>query len=177
MSIPELKIKTDCFPGVELIEPDFYEDFRGEYWTVYNEKKYKKEKNFFHTKATKSRMKTLRGIHGDFETTKLISCLSGEVYCVIVDNRKNSKNYLEWRWIMLTCNNKKSIIVPPGVGLSYLVMSESASVLYQLSYSVDYQDVNNQFTISWNDKDLKINWPFKDPILQNRDLKNEKEQK
>lgn len=167
MSNPESRIYDECFAEVKLLEPDFYEDFRGDYWTVY--KQNDDNPIFNHDKATKSRKNTLRGIHGDFQTTKFISCLSGEIYCVIVDNRKESSDYMKWRWLMLTCDNKKCVILPPGVGLSYLVMSETATVLYKLSYSGSYQDVNDQFTIPWNDKNLSIFWPVKDPILQERD--------
>lgn len=168
MSSPEKRIVDECFSGVKLLEPDFYEDFRGDYWTIY--KQSEAGTTFNHDKATKSRKMSLRGIHGDFQTTKLISCLSGEIYCVIVDNRKESKDYNKWCWLMLTCDNKKSVILPPGVGLSYLVMSESATVLYKLSYPDSYQDINDQFTIPWNDKNLGIFWPTDKPILQQRDV-------
>ena len=167
MSNPEQRIFDGCYDGVKLLEPDFYEDFRGHYWTIYKEDN--SGLRFNHDKATISRKNSLRGIHGDFSTTKMISCLSGEVYCVIVDNRKTSKTYNQWRWIMLTDTNKKSIILPPGVGLSYLVMSDSATVLYKLAYEGSYQDVGEQFTILWNDKNLDIFWPIDKPILQQRD--------
>ena len=145
--------------------PDCYHDFRGYYWTLLKDSK----QVYNHDKITISRRHTLRGIHGDFVTTKKVSCVYGEVYCVVVDKRPNSPTYDEWRWVMLTHTNRKSITIPPGVGLSYLVMSAEASILYNLSYPGDYQDVDSQFTFKWNDPDLSIDWPISDPILQKRD--------
>ena len=134
MNFPSKKISDGVFEGVELSEPSAYQDHRGYYYTIYDDD----NRSYVKDKLTTSSKDVLRGIHGDYKSTKLLTCVHGEVYCVIVDYRKDSENYLTWRWLMLTCSNKKSIIIPPGVGLSYLVMSEYASVLYQLSYSGDY---------------------------------------
>ena len=70
---------------------------------------------------------------------------------------------------MLSHSNRKQIILPPGVGLGYLVMSENASILYKWSYKGDYPDVEDQFTIKWNSLDFNIDWPITEPILSKRD--------
>ena len=72
---------------------------------------------------------------------------------------------------MLSHSNRKQVILPPGVGLGYLVMSKNASMLYKWSYEGNYPDVTDQFTIPWNSIDLNISWPINNPILQERDKK------
>jgi len=165
MTAPRKQAKSDSFEGLRVSEPDCYHDFRGYYWTICEDP----SGDYNHDKVTVSRRDVLRGIHGDFSTTKMISCVYGEVYCVVVDKRPESKTYNEWRWTMLSHTNRRSIVLPPGVGLSYLVLSKEASVLYKLSYSGKYKDADKQFTYKWNDSELDIDWPINFPILQKRD--------
>ena len=155
--------------GVTHFTPDAYTDFRGSLWTLWKKGEKGKDLSFNHDKVSTSRKDVLRGIHGDNVTTKLITCVHGEVYCVAADNRTNSETYRGWRWIMLSHSNRKQIILPPGVGLGYLVMSENASILYKWSYKGDYPDVEDQFTIKWNSLDFNIDWPITEPILSKRD--------
>tara|TARA_Y100001938_G_C8061510_1_gene417576 strand:- start:747 stop:1274 length:528 start_codon:yes stop_codon:yes gene_type:complete len=170
MQLPELQIRDGIIKGLRLLEPSCYHDFRGYYWTVYNKKNRDLQDIVFnHDKVTVSREGTLRGIHGDFSTLKMVSCLYGEVYCVIVDKREESDTYDTWYWAMLTHTNRKSILIPPGVGLAYYVMSPEATVLYKLAYDGEYKDVKDQFTYKWNDPSLSIFWPTNSPILQKRD--------
>ena len=169
VSYYDRQITNNCFQGLKLFEPDCYNDFRGYYWTIFNSKATSLP-NFNHDKATVSRKNVLRGIHGDFNTTKLISCLYGEVYCVAVDKREESSTYNSWAWSMLSHTNRKSVLFPPGVGLGYMVMSDEATVLYKLAYQGEYQDAKDQFTFKWSDPELSIFWPNRDPILQQRDL-------
>ncbi len=159
------QITDKCFEGVILKQPSCYHDFRGYYWTAHKE-----ANKFNHDKVSFSYKNVLRGIHGDFNTTKYITCVYGEVYCVIVDNRKDSNTFNKWRWLILSHHNKNNITLPPGVGLSYLVISSEASILYKLSYQGNYSDINDQFTIPWNSNKLNIYWPMVSPIIQERDI-------
>ena len=162
------QIITDAFDGLHLLEPDCYHDFRGYYWTIYSDKTIDLV-TFHHDKITVSKKNVLRGIHGDFNTTKLVSCVYGEIYCIVVDKRPHSPTYNQWLWSMLSHTNRKAVILPPGVGLGYLIMSPEAAVLYKLSYDGKYQDAQEQFTFKWNDPELSILWPSTHPILQERD--------
>ena len=58
---------------------------------------------------------------------------------------------------------------PPGVGNGFLVLSDSSVFHYKWSYEGEYPDVDQQFTIKWDDKNININWPISNPILQLRD--------
>ena len=163
----DLQIKDGIVEGLKFYEPDCYHDFRGYYWTNYN---LKDDNHIFnHDKISVSKKDVLRGIHGDSVTTKMITCEYGEVYCVVVDNRKDSQTYKQWYWTMLNHNNRRVVCLPPGVGLGYLITSDEASILYKWSYVGDYPDIDKQFTLKWNDKRLGIYWPIDKPILQQRD--------
>lgn len=163
----DLQIKNEIVPGLMLLEPDCYHDFRGYYWTLYNSKQSNIVYN--HDKVTVSRKHSLRGIHGDLVTTKYITCVYGEAYCIVADNRKDSKTYKQWYWTMLTHTNRKAVVLPPGVGLGYLIMSDEASMLYKWSYKGEYPDTNDQFTIKWDDSSFGVHWPIDNPIIQQRD--------
>ena len=155
------------FNEVKVFQPSSFEDYRGELYTVFNQDEH--ELVFNHDKVAVSRQHVLRGIHGDSKATKLITCLSGVIYLVVVDNRPESPNYLKWDTIILSETNRKQILVPPGFGNGHLVLSESAVFFYKWSYPGEYPDVKDQFSLKWNDSKIGIQWPIDNPILSNRD--------
>lgn len=155
------------FPEVIVKQSDSFEDYRGELYTVFDQEDW--NVTFNHDKVSVSRQNVLRGLHGDKKSTKLISCLHGAVYLVVVDNRPESPNYLKWDSIVLTEHNKKSVLVPPMFANGHLVLSDTAVFFYKWSYPGEYPDVEDQFTIKWNDERIGINWPISNPILSKRD--------
>jgi dTDP-4-dehydrorhamnose 3,5-epimerase len=159
------------FSEIKVFQPDSFEDYRGELYTVFNQDEH--ELVFNHDKVAVSRQNVLRGIHGDAKATKLITCLSGEIYLVVVDNRPESPNYLKWDSIILNENNKRQVLVPPGFGNGHLVLSKSATFFYKWSYEGEYPDVKDQFSINWRDPKVNVHWPIDNPILSERD-KNSK---
>jgi dTDP-4-dehydrorhamnose 3,5-epimerase len=76
------------FSEVKVFQPNSFEDHRGELYTVFNQDEH--QLVFNHDKVAVSRQHVLRGIHGDAKATKLITCLSGVIYFVVVDNRPES---------------------------------------------------------------------------------------
>ena len=158
------------FEEITIHRPNVFRDYRGDYWTLWKEHEIEgKNLKFNHDKVSTSRKHVLRGIHGDAKAYKLLTCLQGEVYCVVVDNRKDSPTYLQWDWIMLDDKNRDRILLAPGFGNGYLVLSDHAVIHYKWSYEGEYPDVDKQFSLKWNDKRLGINWPVKNPILSKRD--------
>ena len=73
---------------------------------------------------------------------------------VVVDMRESSKTYLKWESFDLNEKNKSLILIPPGLGNAFYVKSEFAIYHYKLAYLGKYLDADEQFTVSWNDKDL-----------------------
>ena len=154
MKIKDIQVKT----------PDVHTDYRGDLWTLW-----KNDGQYNHDKVSTSRKNVIRGIHGDFTSTKLVTCLYGELYFVVVDNRKDSPTYLQWDHIILDDRSRKQVLLPPGVGNGFCVLSHKSVFHYKWSYPGKYPDVKDQFTIKWNDPILNINWPINSPILSNRD--------
>jgi dTDP-4-dehydrorhamnose 3,5-epimerase len=108
-------------------------------------------------------------MHGDSKAWKYISCLAGEVYLVVVDNRPESENYLKWDSIVLSSKNRKAVLIPPMFANGHLVLSDEATFFYKWSYTGKYPDVQDQFTLKWNDPKIGIYWPIDNPILSKRD--------
>ena len=154
---------------IKIFEPDVFTDFRGDLWTTWKEDEFPHDIKFNHDKVSTSRKNVLRGIHGDFKSHKLITCLFGQLFFILVDNRKDSKTYLQHQSMILDDRKRKMVLVPPGVGNGFLVLSEDSVFSYKWAYEGKYPDVEDQFTIKWNDKRLNIDWPITNPILQQRD--------
>lgn len=160
--------KTDL-PGVLLIELDAFEDFRGEYVETYNEKLYIEngiDIKFVQDDISVSSRNVLRGLHGDNETWKLISCLHGKFYLVVVNCDEGSEDFGKWQSFVLSDRNWLQVLVPPKYANGHLVLSGTAIFHYKQS---TYYDPSSQFTYKWNDPNLKIWWPIKNPILSRRD--------
>ena len=153
--------------GVVVREQDAFTDYRGDLYTVWKDDDF--DLNFNHDKVSTSRKHVLRGIHGDNKSWKLVTCLYGEIYFVIVDNRESSDTFLQWESMMLTDRNRKQVLIPPGVGNGFLVMSHRSVFHYKWSYEGEYPDVDQQFTIKWNDPIVGVEWPIDNPILSRRD--------
>ena len=153
--------------GVVIREQDAFTDYRGDLYTIWKDGDF--DLNFNHDKVSTSRKHVLRGIHGDNKSWKLVTCLYGEIYFVIVDNRESSDTFLQWESTMLTDRNRKQVLIPPGVGNGFLVMSHRSVFHYKWSYEGEYADVDQQFTIKWNDPIVGVDWPIVNPILSKRD--------
>ncbi len=156
-------------PGVRLITLDVFEDHRGEYIETYNEELYRNkgiEIQFVQDDISVSGKHVLRGIHGDDKTYKLISCLYGSFYLIVVNCDKESPAFGKWQSFVLSDRNKNQILVPPKYGNGHLVLSDKAIFHYKQS---TYYDPSHQFTYKWDDPRLNIWWPVKNPILSQRD--------
>jgi dTDP-4-dehydrorhamnose 3,5-epimerase len=160
-------MKTNSIEGVRIIEPDYFTDYRGDLWTLWKSGDH--GLRFNHDKVSTSRKHVLRGIHGDSKSWKLVTCLHGDLYFVLVDNRRDSLTYRRWQSLILDSKKRKQVLIPPMVGNGFLVLSDESVFHYKWSYIGDYPDVDKQFTIKWNDPTININWPISNPILQLRD--------
>lgn len=154
---------------IEILEPTHFSDDRGDLWTLWNKNFFTPNIEFVHDKIATSKKNVLRGLHGDNKSWKLISCLYGEIFLSVVNYDKNSSDYLKTDNFILNDVNKKIILVPPNFLNGHLVLSENCVFFYKWAYEGEYPDVNDQFSIRWNDPILKINWPISEPILSERD--------
>jgi len=156
---------------IAIIEPDIFYDYRGEYVETWNVENYKVFNNggieFKQDDISTSVKHTLRGLHGDFETWKLVQCLYGSLLQVVVDMRPDSETYLKYDMFSINDKNRNQILIPPGFANGHLVMSDFG--IFSYKQSTLYVGANAQFTIRWNDPKLNITWPINNPILSLRD--------
>jgi dTDP-4-dehydrorhamnose 3,5-epimerase len=164
-----MDVQKTTLKDVLLIKPEVFEDFRGQYVELYNEALYKAsgiDVQFIQDDISVSSRHVLRGIHGDKRTWKLISCLHGSFYFIVVDGNEDSPCFGRWQSFTLSGKNRHQVLVPPGYGNAHLVLSDEAIFHYKQS---TYYDPSSQFTYKWNDPRFNIWWPIKDPILSERD--------
>jgi len=164
-----MKVEKTKLDGVLKIILKVFEDHRGHYIETYNEKLYSEQGiniKFVQDDASMSTMGVLRGIHGDDDTWKLVSCLLGKIYLVVVDCDIQSPQCNQWESFVLTENNGLQVLVPPKHGVAHQVLSDKAIFHYKQS---TYYNREKQFTLRWDDKTCCIWWPVKHPILSRRD--------
>ena len=124
-----MKIEKTTLDGVLSITYDVFEDHRGYYSEIYNRDIFKENEinvDFIQDDISVSYKNVFRGIHGDRKTWKLISCLYGSFYLVVVNNIEGHEQYLKYQSFILSQKNRKQILVPPGFGNGHLVLSEKA---------------------------------------------------
>jgi dTDP-4-dehydrorhamnose 3,5-epimerase len=150
-----------------------FEDGRGFFMESFNLKEFEKitgESNFVQDNHSKSSKGVLRGLHYQIEHPqgKLVRCISGAVYDVIVDLRKSSSSFGKWFGIKLSENNLQ-LWVPPGFAHGFYTLTETAEIVYK---TTDYYCPEYDRTILWNDTNLGIEWGIDgEPILSQKDLK------
>jgi len=155
--------------GVLVVQTEIFKDPRGQNLEIYNDRIYKANGlrlDFVQDNVSVSKKNVLRGIHGDAKTYKLMSCLYGEIYLVVVNCDQDSKNFGKWQAFNLSDKNKLQVLVPPKFGNAHLVLSQQAVFHYKWS---EYYQPFGQFTYKWDDPRFKIKWPIKNPILSERD--------
>jgi len=173
-----MKVEKTKLDGVFLITPDVFTDHRGEYIETYHENSYQSYYinrinlpaiDFIQDDISISYYNVLRGIHGDFKTWKLVSCLHGTICLVVVNNMLDTPQYYNHTQFILSDQNHQQVLIPPGFGNGHYVMSNKAIFHYKQS---TYYDPESQFTLKWNDPELDIDWPcVYVPITSERDRK------
>jgi dTDP-4-dehydrorhamnose 3,5-epimerase len=165
--------KSKIIDGVYIFKPAKNIDSRGSIFTTFNKDVFQSflpDNLFFkHDKFSESNKHVLRGIHGDIKSWKLVTCVYGEVYQVVVDCRPESPTYLKWEGFLINTNNPISILLPPNMGNAFYVTSDSAVYHYKLAYEGEYLDAEDQFSLKWNDPKIAIEWPNLNPTLSERD--------
>jgi len=157
-----------------IITTEVFEDKRGSFTESFNLRDIQKIIGNYefvqdcHSISTKN---VVRGLHYQIQHPqgKLVRCIAGEIYDVIVDLRQSSSTYGQWMGVRLT-PGPRQLWVPPGFAHGFCVISHQAEVLYKVT---DYRYSEYERTLMWNDKDLNIYWNVAAPILSDKDLKGE----
>lgn len=165
-------IKTEI-PDVLLIRPKVFEDERGYFLESYNERALYSAgftKRFVQDNHSHSRRGVLRGLHYQIKQPqgKLVRVVSGEIFDVAVDLRRGSPFFGKWLGRCLSSENKLMMWIPPMFAHGFIVLSESADVIYK---TTDYYAPEFERTILWNDAALAISWPIKEePLISRKDM-------
>ena len=149
-----------------IIKTDIYKDHRGFFKEVEKFKILKKK--FIFDCLSFSRKNTLRGLHLQKKKpqAKIITVAQGEILDVVVDLRKKSKTYGKHFSIEISHDSNFSLFIPQGLAHGFMCLSKTCIVYYKCT---NYRDQKSEITLKWNDKDLKIKWPIKNPILSQKD--------
>jgi dTDP-4-dehydrorhamnose 3,5-epimerase len=169
-----MKFASTKIPGVVLIEPAVHRDHRGFFLESYHAKKFAEggiDARFVQDNHSQSKKGTLRGLH--FQWTKpqgkLVRVLRGEIYDVVVDIRPASPTFKQWLAVTLSSADFKMLYVPPKLAHGFLVLSEEAEVEYKCT---DFYDPKDEGGLLWNDPEIKVDWPDKNPLLSPKDQVN-----
>lgn len=165
-----LEARATRLEGVKVIvPPTIFEDHRGVYVETYNEELYRRAgvtARFVQDDISVSSRHVLRGIHADPRIWKLVDCLYGEFYLVVVVCDRSRPDFGRWEAFTLSDANHLQVLIPPRHGVAHLVLSEKAIFHYKQS---GYYDRAAQATFRWDDPAFGIRWPMRRPILSERD--------
>lgn len=169
----DLEIADLPLGGAFTIRPKEFYDERGAFFKIYNRAVLASrnvEPLFPEDYVSISRKGAIRGLHyqlDPFSQAKLVRCIKGEVYDVIVDMRKSSRTFGQWRGVALSEENKLSLYVPRGFAHGFLAMKDESIVAYKADN--DYSTAHERILL-WNDRKLNIPWPKPAPyILSKKD--------
>ena len=166
-----MRVSCTPLPGVYEIEPKVFDDSRGFFLETYRASRYSRNNmavEFRQSNHTHSAHRTLRGLHYQMARPqgKLVYAARGEVLDVAVDIRRGSPHFGQWHAVLLNDTNHKQLFIPPDFAHGFCVLSETVDLIYLLT---DEYDPDDQYAIRWNDPDIGIRWPIKDPILSGKD--------
>lgn len=170
-----MQIVEHALNGVLLIEPSVFGDERGFFFESYNQQAFAaacgQTVPFVQDNHSRSSANVLRGLHYQIEHAqgKLVRVIHGEVFDVAVDLRRSSPSFGQWTGHYLSAANKRQLWVPAGFAHGFLVVSETAELLYK---TTDFYRPEHERCIAWNDPQLNIRWPLPEgiePIVSAKD--------
>jgi dTDP-4-dehydrorhamnose 3,5-epimerase len=163
-----MQVESFSIAGPVKITPRLYGDDRGYFLETWNQKQFaealrlppQQTPSFAQDNQSRSCRWVLRGLHYQLPPHaqgKLVRCVQGEIFDVAVDIRRASPSFGQWVGALLSGENHSQLWVPAGFAHGFLVLSETAEVLYK---ATDFWDKDSERSILWNDPALAIAWPF-----------------
>lgn len=171
-----MKVSKCKLDGILLIEPKLYPDVRGFFLECFEKEKYQDlgvVEEFIQDNHSRSKKNVLRGLHftKNKPQAQIVTVMRGKVFDVVVDIRKNSPTFGQWFGTELSSEGIRQIYMPHGFAHGFCVLSECADLHYKVSQRYDSADDGG---LIWNDDQIKIDWPIKNPIVSLRDQNNQK---
>ena len=164
-----MKIIKTKFKDLTLYKKDTYKDNRGYFRELFLNKNLKK--NFPFDVMSFSKKNVLRGLHLQLKRPqgKFVTVLHGKIFDVALDCRIKSKTYGKYFSVILSGKENSSLFIPEGFAHGFCSLSENTIMHYKCT---NYRDSKSEVGILWNDKELGIKWPIKNPILSKKDKSN-----
>jgi dTDP-4-dehydrorhamnose 3,5-epimerase len=156
-----------------IIEPKVFGDSRGFFKETWSRLRYEEAGitlDFVQDNVSMSQKGVLRGLHFQHPhgQGKLVQVLRGEVFDVAVDIRVGSPTFGQWEGVMLSEENHRQFWVPPGFAHGFCVLSDLALFSYKCT---DFYNASAEGGVIWNDPDIGIDWPIRDPQLSDKDTR------
>ena len=169
-----MKFTEQKLEGVYLIEPEPHKDERGMLRRHFCQREFKNHKlmkDIRQTNVSENNKKhTLRGFHFQYPPygeNKVISCIRGSIFDIVMDLREESETYLQWQHFELTEENRLSIYVPIGCANAYITLSDNTWILY---YHSEFYMPGDEGGIRYNDPFFKFHWPVEPEVISEKDL-------
>lgn len=158
----KITVETCEIEGLKIITPSVFGDERGYFMETYNYNDFAEagiDCKFVQDNQSASKKGVLRGLHFqiNFPQDKLVRVVSGEVYDVAVDLRKDSKTFGKWQGVLLSAENKKQFFIPKGFAHGFLVLSDYAEFCYKCT---DFYHPNDEGGLLYSDPDIGVEWPI-----------------
>jgi len=166
-----VRVSPTALPGVLLVEPRVFRDPRGFFLETYHRDKYAEHgipAGFVQDNHSHSERSTLRGLHAQVTRPqgKLVRAVRGEMFDVAVDIRVGSPSFGRWAGALLSGSNFHQLYIPPGFAHGFCVLSDEVDVEYKCT---DFYEPGDEISVAWNDPELGIEWPIREPILSEKD--------
>ena len=165
-------IKT-AFKGLFVIEPELYEDNRGNFYRVFcqNELKQVGYNNAIVqiNQSFNKKKGTIRGMHFQYPPMaeiKIVRCIAGSIFDVAIDLRTKSTTYLQWYSEILSAENKKMICIPEGFAHGFQTLKDNTEIVYFLT---EFYNPDLEGAVRYDDPKFKISWPLEPRIISERD--------
>lgn len=167
----QVRIESEHLNGIKVVVPEVFEDERGFFTEVFRADQYKElglPYEFVQDNHSRSQKGVLRGLHFQWEPPmgKLMRVTYGTAFLVAVDIRKGSPTLGKWFGIEVSAANKKQVWAPAGFARGFCVLSDFAEIQYKCTGI--YND-KAESGILWNDPEIGVEWPVKDPVLSQKD--------
>ncbi|MEI6293413.1 MAG: dTDP-4-dehydrorhamnose 3,5-epimerase [Methanomicrobiales archaeon] len=161
--------------GVYIIEPELLNDERGFFARSFCKEEFAKygfETDIVQCNISYNKKKgTLRGMHYQvplFEEAKIVSCIEGSIYDVVVDLRRDSSTYCQWVAIDLSDKNFKMMFIPKGCAHGFQTLEDNTMVYYQM---MEFFHPECAKGVRWDDPAFKIEWPnVRKRVISDKDL-------
>ena len=169
--------KKKLIDGPLLLRPNIFEDERGYFFESWNKNLFNesvgKEISFVQDNHSSSKKGIIRGMHfqaSPYQQSKLVRCIYGSIFDVIVDIRQTSKSFGEWFGIEMNATNNYQLWIPPGFAHGFLALTKDSIVLYKVD---KFRNQNYERILKWNDALVGIKWPqLKEPYHLSEKDKN-----